>query len=154
MQFMIDTLGVFPHDTQFDRSLPELQAVTVGRLLPRRADITLKTAGADYQYVVFRDEYRPPPGSTRPTRHWLPIPGLEWKSTGSSVTTTLENLAPGARVLLRFAVRTPDGRVGPPSNAIAITTPMPKSRFWIWVAGGLILAGAFWWWRRRRALAA
>jgi hypothetical protein len=150
MQFMIDTLGVFPHDTRFDRNLPELKAVSVGQMKPERVDLTLTSAGAEYSIIVFRDEYRPPPGSTRPTRHWLPVDGLKWKSAGTSVATTLGGLMPGGRVLLRFAVRTPDGRVGPPSNPIAITTPVPGPRRWPWILGGAGMVAAGWWWRRRR----
>ncbi|MFN0128374.1 MAG: hypothetical protein ACKV19_17005 [Verrucomicrobiales bacterium] len=150
LQFMIDTLGIFPHDTRFDRSLPELQAVTVGKMHPDQVPLSLKSPGADYTIVVFRDIYRPPPGGIRPTRHWLPIDGLKWKSTGESVATTLDGLAPGGRLLLRFAVRTADGRIGPPSNPVAITTPAPKPRRWHWWVGAVALAGVVWWWRRRR----
>lgn len=151
LQFMIDTLGVFPHDTRFDRNLPELPTVTVGNLKPERVDLVLPAPGAEYSLVVFRDEYRPPPGSTRPTRHWLPIDGLKWKASGSSVASTLGGLTPGGRILLRFAVRTADGRVGPPSNPIAITTPVPAPRRWPWILGGTGLVAFGWWWRRRRA---
>lgn len=151
LQFMIDTLGVFPHDTRFDRNLPELPTVTVGNLKPERVDLVLPAPGAEYSLVVFRDEYRPPPGSTRPTRHWLPIDGLKWKTSGSSVASTLGGLTPGGRILLRFAVRTADGRVGPPSNPIAITTPVPAPRRWPWILGGTGLVAFGWWWRRRRA---
>jgi hypothetical protein len=151
MQFMIDTLGVFPHETRFDRGLPELQAVTVGRMKPDRVDLSLKPVGGEFTYVVFRDAYLPPPGSQRPTRHWLPIEGLKWNTGPTAVTTRLAGLVPGGRVLLRFAVRTPDGRVGPPSNAIAITTPAPKPRHWLWIAGGAGVVGLGWWWRRRRS---
>lgn len=149
MQFMIDTLGIFPYDTRFDRTLPLLEAVTVGKMEPRRVALNLKSAGGEYSYVVFRDEYRPPPGGVRPTRHWLPIDGLKWKTAGESVATTLQGLMPGGRVLLRFAVRTPDGRIGPPSDPIAITTPVPGPNRWGWILGGLVLVAVGWWWRRR-----
>ncbi len=150
LQFMIDTLGIFPHDTRFDRSLPEFKEVIVGKMEPDRVPISLRSAGSDYTYVIFRDTYRPPPGGKRPTRHWLPVEGLVWKSSGESVSTTLGGLAPGARVVLRFAVRTADGRIGPPSDPIVITTPVPKPLRWPWWLAGGALAGAFWWWRRRR----
>jgi hypothetical protein len=150
LQFMIDTLGVFPHDTRFDRNLPELATVSVGSMKPERVELALPSPGAEYSIMVFRDEYRPPPGSSRPTRHWLPVDGLKWKASGTAVTTTLSGLRPGGRVLLRFAVRTPDGRVGPASNPIAITTPVPAPRRWPWILGGAGLVAFGWWWRRRR----
>lgn len=149
MQIMIDTLGIFPHDTRFDRSLPELQALTLGRMEPDRVPISLKSAGSQYSYVVFRDDYRPPPGGVRPTRHWLPIEGLKWKTTGETVATTIDGLVPGGRILLRFAVRTPDGRTGTPSNPIAITTPAPKPSRWGWIVSGALILAAGWWARRR-----
>jgi hypothetical protein len=150
-QFMVDTIGIFPGNMTFDRTLPELPAVSVGRLEPGRVPLFFTSAGSGYTYVVFREEYRPPPGGVRPTRHWLPIEGLKWKTTGNTVSTTLEGLLPGARVMYRFAVRAADGRVGQPSNPIAVTTPVPRPRRWPWyAAAAFLVAGGGWWWRRRR----
>ncbi len=126
-----------------------MQAPTLGRMEPDRVPISLKSAGSQYSYVVFRDEYRPPPGGVRPTRHWLPIEGLKWKTTGETVATSIDGLIPGGRILLRFAVRTPDGRTGTPSTPIAITTPAPKPSRWGWIVGGALLVAAGWWARRR-----
>lgn len=152
-QFMVDTIGIFPANLNFDRGLPELPAVSVTRLEPGRISLSFKSVGGGTRYVVFREEYRPPPGGVRPTRHWLPVEGLKWTTTGQTASTTLEGLVPGARVLLRFAVQAADGRVGPPSNAIAVTTPTRRPRPWGWLVSGAVLAGGVgWWWHRRRAL--
>lgn len=152
LQLMVDTLGVFPAGFEVDRSLPELSEVSFGQMAPENVPLLIKSVGAEYSYAVFREEYRPPPGGTRPTRHWLPVNGLQWKATGGTVSTTLEGLSPGVRTLFRFAVQTPDGRIGLPSPPVAVTTPTPKPFPWGWCFLLVVLTGAGFWWRRRRRL--
>jgi hypothetical protein len=152
LQLIVDTLGVFPAGFEVDRSLPELSEVSFGQMAPEKVPLLIKSVGAEYSYAVFREEYRPPPGGTRPTRHWLPVNGLQWKNTGETVSTMLEGLSPGVRTLFRFAVQTPDGRIGLPSPPVAVTTPTPKPFPWGWVFLLVVLTGAGFWWRRRRRL--
>jgi hypothetical protein len=150
LQLIVDTLGVFPAGFEVDRSLPELSEVSFGQMAPEKVPLLIKSVGAEYSYAVFREEYRPPPGGTRPTRHWLPVNGLQWKNTGETVSTMLEGLSPGVRTLFRFAVQTSDGRIGLPSPPVAVTTPKPFP--WGWVVLLVVLTGAGFWWRRRRRL--
>jgi hypothetical protein len=152
LQLIVDTLGVFPAGFEVDRSLPELSEVSFGQMAPEKVPLLIKSVGAEYSYAVFREEYRPPPGGTRPTRHWLPVNGLQWKNTGETVSTMLEGLSPGVRTLFRFAVQTSDGRIGLPSPPVAVTTPTPKPFPWGWVVLLVVLTGAGFWWRRRRRL--
>ena len=148
---MIDMFGIFPA-LPYDRSLPELTSMARKSMSPTKMTVSVQLPGPEYDCIVFRQEYRTRPGSSKPIRYWIPWDGLEFRKTGTELLVTFKNMIPGSRHSIRLAAKAPDGRIGPASLVVHMTMPPKPSRAWIWwVVGGLGGLGAFFWWRRRTA---
>ena len=152
MRAMLDTVGVFPREIVFDRSLPEVDQVRMKSMAPTRLTLAWKPVGPDFDYVLFRQEYRPIRGDHVPTRHWVPWNGLRFKKSASEVEVTLKGLQPERRHSLRLAVKAPDGKLGPASVPFVAVTPSRKSGLWWKILLGSICVGGIGWiaWRRWR----
>jgi hypothetical protein len=150
LRAMMDTVGVFPVGTEFDRSLPEIDAVTLKSLSPSTLVLAWKPVGPDYTYVVFRQEYRPVPGDQVPTRYWVPWEGLEFKKSAKEVSVTLKNLRSGTRHSLRLSVKAPDGRLGQASPPFVASTPSGRPGLWWKILLGILIAAGLGWfgWRK------
>lgn len=148
----VDMVGVFPSDVTIDPSLPELPHFTPVKLTPTQLELTFPNVGAEYGYAIFREEYRPAKSDGRPLRFWVPWEGLRFTpNDGQNITTTLKDLVPGRKYIIRFAVRATDGRIGPPSIPWKFVTPPERSWPWKWLLLLLGLAGIGWFgWRHRK----
>lgn len=150
LRLMTDVVGVFPSTVEFDRTLPEVDAVRVKAMSPTTFTLAWKPVGPEYDYVLFRQEYKPLPGDTMPTRRWLPWDGLKVKKSASEVETTLKKLRPGHRYSLRLAVKAPDGKLGQASPPFVAITPSSRPGLW-WKVSlvALLVASAGWFaWRK------
>ncbi len=153
LRLMAAMLGVFPTGTKFDRSLPVIEMVGLRDVTPTSVKIAWKTLGPEYSHVVYRQSYRPLAGGGLPVRYWDPVPDAKFETKGDEIHMSLSDLKTGDRFALRFAVKTPDGRIGTPCGPLGVQLTIPKPRNWfLWTVILLaVAAGGWWWWRKRRA---
>ena len=90
-----------------------------------------------------------------PELTWVPMPNVDvFVPRDGEVRATLYRLVPDSRLLLRFQVRSPTGRLEVESEMLALSIPAKESGWripWLALLVMLAIAAGGWIWRRRQA---